>query len=181
MGTTSNARIAIVDHVRQAFLGPAYDQKAYCPVAPPLIEWDLQDPANTAPFTPEEVVNTTGYVGLVLEERLREPMKVLSGEMIISGSPRVATSYYVYLDVRHLVRVPGSASPSLLETYADLIVKTWERANLTYYSDFIDDDLSIIHWPGKYPNRISGIGGFGDWFQQIIDVTLRQRVIVPRN
>lgn len=180
MGTTANARIAIVDHLRRSFLGDFYDQTDYCPIAPPLIQWDRSNPDDTDPFTPDEVLQDTGYLGLLLDERNREFAKELSGLMTISGSQRIVKSYYIYLEARHVLNVPGSSPISKIERYADRVMETWSGTILTYHDEFSDSDLKIIHWPGRFPDRVSEIGSTGDWIQQVVTITLRQRIILPQ-
>lgn len=153
---------------REGFLGPAFDDRTYCPVAVPGVDFDASDASLTAPFTPAEVRDQVGYVSLHVRELDAAPGGPVSG---LDGSGKPVTTVYVKSRLRFVIRVPGSADLKTTETYDERIRDLFVGLRMPYQGP---PRFLLRQSPVQDPPLVWTDADDGDWRRRALDINIRR-------
>lgn len=125
------ARRLLGAYFLESWLGPAQDQKTYCPVAIQGVEFDYTKAEDVAPFTPEEVLGAgatpgVGYVYLRIFEIDNNPAGVTSGLEAVGSDTRFVQEYHRLLNLEFSIYVPSRSDPAIAERYACAIEELFQ-------------------------------------------------------
>lgn len=154
-------RRLISNYIRKGFLGEGLDSTLLCPIKIPGVSFDRRRAEDVAPFTPEEVESTVGFIELNLSE-------VDSWDGLTTSGPEGST-FYTLMRCRATIRVPGR-SASRIEDYVQRIKDLTTGLRIVY-----DGPPKIyIRNLAKFPPRPAGNFDDGDWRRREIDFFFRR-------
>ncbi len=113
------ARRAIVKILRTGFLGTAFDEKDFCPLAVPGTKFDETIDASVSPFTAAEVLDTVGHGAIYVTDVSETDDRTTSG---VNETGVMVSSELTRMRVRTVFSVPKSSEQAeRVERYTDQV------------------------------------------------------------